>query len=388
MAKQDPRVCQRSMPRRIWKAGLFLGCVCLVIGAVTWRKNLPVPLSSSAWLWSWNRARRDTYVGSQSCAACHPGEFALHSRSRHARTLHSVAGTPWAGRLNGLTIIDPERPEVRWSYGLRGSQLWIERRESADLEQLPIDYAFGSGRHGVTLVTLSDRTPNHPEIIEHRLSVVARGESFEITPGQEAGTTREGIVPFGRHHQSALTLKCFHCHTTTTSDRGPLVLDEATMIADVGCESCHGPGRTHVEAAKRGSAAEFLAMPFGLDRGNIDDEIRMCGACHRLPANVELERIAADDPSLVRFPPVGLLQSACYRMSPGALSCSSCHDPHARTSTDLAGYEAVCLSCHRARSPTSCNVSPATGCIPCHMPRRDVSHGVLMTDHWIRTRRG
>ena len=82
------------------------------------------------------------------------------------------------------------------------------------------------------------------------------------------------------------------------------------------------------------------------------------------------------------------MQSACYRVSPGTLSCSSCHDPHARPSTDMAGYEAVCLSCHRTPFQTSCKVSPATGCVACHMPRRDVARGIMMTDHWIRSRRG
>ena len=224
-------------------------------------------------------------------------------RVRLALTVRSRAypATPGrtilASRLNGFTLTDPERPEIRWSYSLRNGQLWIERRESADVEQLPIDYAFGSGLHGTTLVTLSDRTPNRLEIIEHRLTAYAHGETLDITPGQEVGSSKEGIVPSGTHLGNAITLKCFNCHTTTTSDRGPLVLDEATMIPNVGCERCHGPGRTHVEAARQGSAEAFLAMPFGLGRWTAGDEIRMCGSCHRLPAFVDHDQIAADNPS-------------------------------------------------------------------------------------------
>ena len=96
--------------------------------------------------------------------------------------------------------------------------------------------------------------------------------------------------------------------------------------------------------------------------------------------------IRADNPGLVRFQPIGLMQSACFRKSPGSLTCSTCHDPHARTSTDLPAYEAVCLSCHQGPSQTRCKVEPATGCVGCHMPRRDATRGMMMTDHWIRSR--
>lgn len=371
---------------RFWRAGVFFAVLVLVIAAVSWSNGFPSTRSSLVTLLSWSSKRRDTYVGSQACAGCHADEFALHSRSAHATTLRAVTETPLASRLDGLTQSDPELPGVLWTYALRQGQLWVERRASGDVERMRVDYAFGSGRHATSLVTLADRSPNHPGIIEQRLSVFAPGQHLDVTVGQEPDTSRAGIVPFGRQHETPLALKCFNCHATATSDLGPLVLDEQTMIPDVGCERCHGPGRRHVEAARRGVAREFLAMPMGLERFNPGDEMRLCGTCHRLPGNVEPERIAADDPSLVRFEPVGLMQSACYRNSAGTLSCSTCHDPHARVSTDIAAYEGACLLCHQASSRTSCPVSPTKGCIPCHMPRRDVSRGIFMTDHWIRTR--
>jgi predicted CXXCH cytochrome family protein len=80
------------------------------------------------------------------------------------------------------------------------------------------------------------------------------------------------------------------------------------------------------------------------------------------------------------------MQSACFRKSEGRMTCTTCHDPHARTSTDVVAYEAICLTCHQGASRTPCSVSPATGCIDCHMPCRDASRGMMMTDHWIRSR--
>jgi hypothetical protein len=225
-------------------------------------------------------------------------------------------------------------------------------------------------------------------MLEHRLTVFAHRRAPEITPGQGQARRAEnqGVGPSGRSYPASSTLKCFECHTVVTSDRGPLVLDEATMVPNVGCERCHGPGRAHVEAARRGASEAALAMPFGIGRWSGDEEIQMCGTCHRLPETVEPALIRPENGGFVRFQPVGLMQSACYRRSSGTLSCSTCHEPHARTSTDRRGYEMACLSCHGRPAQTGCKVSPVTGCVDCHMPRRDVTRGMMMTDHWIRSR--
>src|SRR5208283_829497 len=139
-----------------------------------------------------------------------------------------------------------------------------ERRAAGKAEPLQIDYAFGSGHHATTFVTLTERTPDRPRMFEHRLTVFSDQAMPDITPGQ--GQARrsniQGVGPSGRSYLTLETLKCFECHTTATSDRGPLVLDEATMIANIGCERCHGSGKAHVEAAQRGAGDEALKMPF------------------------------------------------------------------------------------------------------------------------------
>jgi hypothetical protein len=94
--------------------------------------------------------------------------------------------------------------------------------------------------------------------------------------------------------------------------------------------------------------------------------------------------IRIDNAALVRHQPVGLMQSACFRKGDGKLSCSTCHDPHARSSTDRVAYNANCLACHSAPRQAACPVSSLDGCVDCHMPRRDVGRGMMMSDHWIR----
>jgi hypothetical protein len=158
-------------------------------------------------------------------------------------------------------------------------------------------------------------------MLEHRLTVFAHQDAPDVTPGQAGApaVNKRNIVAAGRAYSSEATLRCFECHTTINSDRGRLVLDEATMIPNVGCERCHGPGQAHVEAARRGAPDPAFSMAFGAGRSSADDEIRLCGTCHRLPGMGEPGTIGPDNPVMVRFQPIGLIRSACYQKSQGKL---------------------------------------------------------------------
>jgi len=324
------------------------------------------------------------YVGSRACIECHPVESAAHSGSGHARTLRPAAGTEAARRLVAREVADPERPGVTWRHLLEGGQLVAERSEAGSAERFLVEYAFGSGRHATTFLSLLDRDPTHPVGLEHRLTEFAHSDMPGLTPGQKESSQAPGNTPHGRVHPASNTLRCFGCHVTVTSDRGPEVLDEATMIPNISCERCHGPGKEHIKAARRGATGVDLAMPPGEGPEAAQRQMRLCGGCHRLPEMEEPDEIRVDNDSIARLQPIGLMQSACYRGTGGRLGCSTCHDPHARTSTDRAAYETTCLSCHSTPPQSACPVSPRQGCVACHMPRRDAGSGMMMSDHWIR----
>jgi hypothetical protein len=321
--------------------------------------------------------------GAHACRECHPGESAHYSRSGHALTLRPAARRSLARQLAGQTFVDPELPNVTWTYTLRDGRFAVNRLEAGRVQELPIDFAFGSGPHTTTFVTLKRSDLALPVALEHRLTYFARSGSLDVTPGQTLAIPDSAKTPLGLFHTPMETFKCFRCHTAVVSAKGQTTLDPATMVLNVSCERCHGPARAHVAAARRGAEGEDLALPFGTGRWSADDQMRLCGQCHRHPETGKPERIRRDNPEIVRFQPVGLMQSTCYRASRGALSCVTCHDPHARLSTSPSTYEAACLSCHRSPPLTTCPVSPQTGCINCHMPARDAGQTVLFHDHWI-----
>ncbi len=322
------------------------------------------------------------YVGDRACRDCHPGESALHDRSGHSHTLRPAAAGELARWLDGREFKDPELAQVNWRFALSNGQLIATRTATEKVEEYVLEYVFGSGRHASTFVSLLDRDPIHPTLLEHRLTYFAHADSLGLTPGHAGKLS--GNTSHGRVMETTLVLQCFHCHSTVTSDRGSQQLDERTMIPNVSCERCHGPGKSHIEAARRGRDLDRLIMQLGPGRSSPAEQVRVCGQCHRLPDMVTSGPIHPDNPVIARYQPVGLMQSRCFTESHSTLGCLNCHEPHSRTATDHAVYEAVCLSCHHSATQSRCSVSPLSRCIDCHMPRRDVGRGIRFTDHWIR----
>lgn len=384
---------EEARPSQPWWEVALIGVVVLGLGGAVWfwatsasegdRPRTHVAQAGSRL--SGPDATR--LAGVQTCRECHPGEHAAHAASGHSRTLRRAADSPAARQLDGKVVADPEKPGISWTYALRDGRFTVQRSGDDDGGTMLVDFALGSGKHATTFVTLSPGPSGEQSGLEHRLSYYAKGDSAALTPGQHE-FSKAGQSPYGYVLPPGQLLDCFDCHSTITSSQGRGTLDAATMVPNVSCERCHGPGRAHVEAARRGASGEALAMPLGTSREQTGAQVAFCGGCHRLPQKLSPEDIRPDNPALARFPSVGLVQSKCSVASRGALVCTTCHDPHGRASKDAAGYEAACLSCHQKAPQRTCSVSPTTGCVGCHMPGRDAGHGLTFTDHWIRKEPG
>jgi hypothetical protein len=182
---------------------------------------------------------------------------------------------------------------------------------------------------------------------------------------------------------------CLACHTTTLPASGLMPEDR---FFNVGCESCHGPGAAHIAAIRAGRPADDKMEP--LENAGGVHILALCGKCHRTQSDIGADPSASVATN--RFQPYGLSLSRCFRESGDKMSCLTCHNPHTSVSTDLKSYDADCLTCHSPHAvsgPTSvaakpCPVSPATGCIGCHMPTGKVFKGSAVptraADHFIR----
>lgn len=317
------------------------------------------------------------FVDEAECRTCHQSECDGFRSTHHASTLH-VASREELGRL-----MPPSGPIAGTGYHIRqeGGRL-IFASDSAAVPEKTVDLALGSGKLGMTYVAL------HPDdrLTELRMSWFPGLKQWYLTPGQEEDADNE----VGEVNDSETARNCLGCHSVTAPEKG---LRPDRKFFGVGCQSCHGPASLHV-AAKRAGRAEL-----GIERVGAWGAARLnavCGRCHRNPEKVGT---TGDEVTMTqRFQPYGLSQSACFQKSMDRLTCIVCHDPHANAETDTRHYESACLRCHTAPGAPApvagvlvqsraCPVNPRTGCIACHMPKRQVfplsRSPIKMADHLI-----
>ena len=336
------------------------------------------------------------FVGSAACGRCHSATYHAQQGSRHARTFFEV------GELGDLALPtpsfpDPAQPKV--AHTLRridGGRLEQETQVEGQVLRAVVDYAFGSGDRGLTLVGRDD----HGQARELRLSHYQSGADtcWDVTTGQLKH--RSEIEDFlGKPLADDAVRLCFLCHVTD-----PRAVQEATgpLASDrgIGCEKCHGPGGNHEVAVKARFPDLAIANPA---RASGSPVVKLCAECH----SPRGRNVSPDDPVSVRFPGTTLTWSRCFTESKDTLDCVTCHDPHRNVVTSTAHYEARCLECHAGTTrsdgspaqpkraspsetsrPTPCPVNPTTGCIACHMPAvKNVVRHTFFTDHFIRVHR-
>jgi predicted CXXCH cytochrome family protein len=323
-----------------------------------------------------------SFVGHRKCADCHADIAALHDASGHSRTFASAGDSPAGKELCGKKLAGGD-PFGTYEYvcDAEGVAAAIPARFGGKL--FPIDYALGSGQHAVTFVTLTRGKAGETVGIEHRMTWYASDGQFDITPAQQDLLPIVDGAYFGNVLEDRDLHRCIGCHTTTAKIVGTQL---ENLYGGVHCERCHGPASAHVAAAEKGDLKAARSLMHR--EWTAKEEIAACGQCHRTVDDITAERLARYPKSVVRFQPVGLVQSRCYTASNGELRCSTCHDPHGPPSTrTLADQVKSCLNCHQDAGQTKCPVSPTVDCIRCHMPPIDLVRGIRFHDHWIRVRK-
>ena len=338
------------------------------------------------------------WTGAASCAPCHLEKYQAQQKSRHARTFHRLAELLDL-RLPRSPFPDPADSKVMHELRQAGNVLRQETRTAEHIYQAVVDYAFGSGDQGKTLVG-HDQEGSFYEL---RLSVYHENTSdtvWDITSGH-ARRPRVDKGLFGLPLTTDAVRRCFSCHVTNPRAflEGPL---PGSVDHAIGCERCHGPGGNHLLAVKAKFPDVAIARPSLASGARI---VQICAQCHS-PKGIKVEMA---DPISVRFQGATLTWSRCYTESRDKLDCVTCHDPHHDAETDAAHYEAKCLACHPGgessekaltseqpmkydltdvpHAPT-CPVSPSRKCVSCHMPKvNNVLPHSSFTDHYIRVHR-
>ena len=202
---------------------------------------------------------------------------------------------------------------------------------------------------------------------------------------------------------------CLTCHETQRSDRTAhgRAADARSPAAMQGCESCHGPGRTHAETGEATNIRSFRTL-------QTRDANATCTSCHSRGAHTQWSGSVHDarNVSCVTCHSVHSPKSAAAQLSrasqietcaqchkaqvlktqrsahmplrEGKLECASCHNPHGSTNVKLlkAGnwVNEACVSCHaEKRGPFLWeHAAGRESCVSCHDPHGSSNDRMLV----------
>jgi predicted CXXCH cytochrome family protein len=221
--------------------------------------------------------------------------------------------------------------------------------------------------------------------------------------------------------------RCAECHSTDLhKNYSPTERSFATTFfeEDVGCESCHGPGSTHVNLAYSGKAESEPLSGLQTDlaaRGdwyfpegeaiakrrtplNNRQQIDSCGRCHARRGTLgdyrhgqplsDTHRLSLLGQPLYHHDGQILDEVYVYgsfmqsKMQQAGVVCANCHEPHSNQLR--AEGNGVCAQCHKAevfdapshhRHPAD---SSGAQCVTCHMPAQTYMGVDARRDHSMR----
>jgi|GEM_PF-388606 len=354
--------------------------------------------------------RESSYIGAEACGVCHPGKYegfskAAHNLTSRLATAASVDGsfaaedaTMWTRNPN-LWFEMTSRPEAYYQT----ANTWIDN----DLRQRSerMDIVIGSGKIGQSyLYWRGDRLFQLP------VSYYAATDKWINSPGYPDG---EAIF------ERPITARCLECHSTFFQSvaHGKNIHGRGAFMLGISCERCHGPGGEHAEFQRLNSEAGVA--PHIVHPGKLAPQrlIEVCGQCHSSaddphqppfafrPGDVLSDHFTVEKKREAEAAKGGgvhtanqvsrLAKSRCFQESE-AMTCITCHDPHALERGNTSLFSSRCINCHEVEA---CAMEPEVGetirdnCIDCHMPRRRAQRtqiqsasgleSPLMPEHYI-----
>ena len=306
-------------------AAVALILVLLAVRARSKPDNLELSVDSVA--------VRGGLADESSCVECH-AEAEEFFQTGHANTLRRANDPKSLVLLRQLLNYHDAASEGTSIKEKSGSVIAVNR--TLDVERrLHLDWCFGSGTHACTWVATMPDSFGNTDALEFRWSWFEEKHGFDLTPGQPKEPGKSAASAQGLFFDGPKARRCFSCHATHVPVFEGCIEDEG-ILPGVTCQRCHGPRQQHVLSGGDVHPKNWRIQ----DRM---EAVSRCAVCHRLPEEREPEAIVADNPDIVRFQPMGLMQSKCFVNSD--MRCTTCHDPHRTMKSQDAGGIWQCIQC-------------------------------------------
>ncbi len=320
-----------------------------------------------------------SFVGDAPCRSCHARAFREHHPSPHADTLVRVTPKTVLAQFDGTAVLRDQRAAIDFRPIARGGKFYIEASDAQNRMEGRLDLRLGSGVNATTYLY----RPTPEIFVQLRASWFPGEQRWDYTP--KLAASEANPTPIGAPMETAETLTCLGCHSTTLrlDLKSRIDLDQSRL--GIGCERCHGPGRDHIQAVKARLSDRRVLR---LSEVSSADISRLCGQCHSDQTAAKSKHPVVLAKTRAEYESGSMSRSRCFTETGGRLRCTTCHEPHSAVEKDPAVYVRACLSCHTAGKPeaSTCPVNSVSGCIGCHMPSQIVpgnSHYSPPT-HWIR----
>ncbi len=363
-------------------------------------QNKPAPLPGEpplAFLASYTPpvfTKNPGYVGPDTCKECHQEIFQTASLTNHFRACRAVTPDDMPkGFQEPQSNFISSHGNTRFQMRQEGDSFWMDTfaspEASTPVAQSRLDLVLGSGG----------------KFDDVFLSWKDDGWMTELPMAWLYPTNQWATSHFNPYspgdHSRPLTVRCLECHNTwvqhVTGTANQYMREGA--ILGVTCESCHGPGQSHVshyrnvsqnslapspDSPKAASGTPYdIIVPNQLDR---EQRIALCSQCHSntmkrrelafshspdVPIENSFHELSSqfheDDhvANQTRF----MRESKCFQ-NDTQMTCITCHSPH-ETPSPTVSHSQSCSKCHQPEACTDRSNLPEPirdQCVECHMP--------------------
>lgn len=403
---------------RVAAALVAVAVLALVAGGYAWKQfagsGTPASPAPSA------LAVAGHYVDNTQCLGCHADQAAQWQQSHHAMAMAAPTAQSVRGDFNNTAFT---HQGVTTRFFLRDGKYFVNTDgPDGKPADFPVAYTFGVAPLQQYLLALPGGRLQALQVAWD----TERKRWFHLLPNER--TPPGDVLHWTGRYQTANTM-CLSCHTTGFEKQYDAASDTFASTwhePNVSCQSCHGPGQTHVawaQARQQGQDGPDIGgthYGLGVDAAMLagQQQVEVCAACHSRRS----ELTAAPTPGAPRYDHYlpALLTEGLYhadgqqldevfvdgsfrqsRMYAKGVTCTDCHNPHTGK-LKLAG-NAVCMQCHATPGnpafPTAPRVedspahtfhaagTPGAQCTACHMPAKTYMQVQARPDHAIRVPR-
>ena len=340
----------------------------------------------------------NAFVGDQACQSCHKKEYELYKQSDHFKAMMPANDITVLGDFNEAVF---EADGVRSRFFKKNGKFYINTQgHDGKNQDFEVKYTFGYKPLQQYLVAFEGGRFQVPRVSWD----VNKKKWFHQYAGQKI------------HHQDWLhwtgaaqnwNTMCASCHSTNLQKNYDVEKDSyhTTWSAlTVSCESCHGPGKKHVDVASSGTyrtGNKENSFLWPLKTSN-RIQVNSCAPCHARRSEISNETVDVQELMNTHIPEIptteffhadgqvddedyiytSFLQSKMFHRQ---VTCSNCHNAH--SGKLVKPVTQVCRQCHEAKyeafEHTQHRSSQVT-CVSCHMPAKTYMGNDVRHDHSFR----